>query len=89
MDVFENIQNGCDGFSGLSSSTSRDEILKIVDDHPCVSAVSLGRFKITYYGYNLYKLGCVVTMVVDSVLPHAESGPNDHRKEAPPFNTDY
>ena len=74
MDVFENIQNGCEGFSGLSSSTSRDEILEIVDDHPCVSAVSLGRFKITYgYKlYNLYELGCVVRMVVDSVLLHTK-----------------
>ena len=33
----------------------------------------------------LYKLGCVVRMVVDSILPHAECGPNDHRKDAPPF----
>ena len=24
-------------------------------------------------------------MVVDSILPHAESGPNNHRKDAPPF----
>jgi len=32
-----------------------------------------------------YKLGCVVGLVVDSILPHAESGPNDHRKDAPPF----
>ena len=24
-------------------------------------------------------------MVVDSILPHAECGPNDHRKDAPPF----
>ena len=24
------------------------------------------------------KLGCVVRMVIDSILPHAESGPNDH-----------
>ena len=31
----------------------------------------------------LSKLGCVVRMVVDSILPHAESGPNDHRKDAP------
>ena len=31
------------------------------------------------------KLGCVVRMVIDSILPHAESGPNDHRKDAPPF----
>ena len=30
-----------------------------------------------------YKLGCVVRMVVYSVLPHAKSGPNDHRKDAP------
>ena len=25
------------------------------------------------------KLGCVLGMVVDSILPHAESGPNYHR----------
>ena len=25
-------------------------------------------------------------MVVDSILPYAESGPNDHRKDAPPFS---
>ena len=25
-------------------------------------------------------------MVVDSILPHAERGPNDHRKDAPPFS---
>ena len=31
------------------------------------------------------KLGCVVRMVVDFTLPHAESGPNDHRKDALPF----
>ena len=31
------------------------------------------------------KLGCVVRMVVHSILPHAECGPNDHRKDAPPF----
>ena len=31
------------------------------------------------------KLGCVVRMVVGSILPHAECGPNDHRKDAPPF----
>ena len=30
-------------------------------------------------------LVCVVRMVIDSMLPHAESGPNDHRKDAPPF----
>ena len=28
------------------------------------------------------KLGCVVKMVVDSLLPHAECGPNNHRKDA-------
>ena len=31
------------------------------------------------------KLGCVVKMVVDSILPHAESGLNGHRKDASPF----
>ena len=29
------------------------------------------------------KLGCVVRMVIDSILLHAECGPNDHRKDAP------
>ena len=31
------------------------------------------------------KLGCVVRMVVYSILLHAESGRNDHRKDAPLF----
>ena len=30
------------------------------------------------------KLECVVRMAVDSILPHAEFGPNDHREDAPP-----
>ena len=30
-------------------------------------------------------MGCVVRIVVDSMLPHTEYGPNDHRKDAPPF----
>ena len=33
----------------------------------------------------MHILGCVVRMVVDSILPDAECGPNDHRKDAPPF----
>ena len=32
-----------------------------------------------------YKQGCVVRMVVDSILLRSESGPNDHRKDAPLF----
>ena len=35
------------------------------------------------------KLGCVVRMVVDSILPHAESGPNDNWKDAPPFSLSF
>ena len=31
------------------------------------------------------KLGLVVRMDVGSILPLAECGPNDHRKDAPPF----
>ena len=31
------------------------------------------------------KLGCVVRMVVDTILSHAKCGPNDHRKDAPLF----
>ena len=37
------------------------------------------------YGKLSFKLGCVVRMVVDSILPHAECGPNDHQKDALPF----
>ena len=32
------------------------------------------------------KLGRVVRMVVDSILHHAECGPNDHQEDAPPFS---
>ena len=31
------------------------------------------------------KLGCAVGIVVDSILFYATSGPNDYRKDAPPF----
>ena len=31
------------------------------------------------------KVGCVFLVVVFSTLPHAESGPNDHLKDAPHF----
>ena len=31
------------------------------------------------------KEGCVFPMVVVSLLPHAELGPNDHREHAPDF----
>ena len=34
---------------------------------------------------NKNKLGCVVRMVIDSILFHAECEPNDHRKDAPLF----
>ena len=44
--------------------------------------ISIEVSKVNYY----CKVGCVVRMVVDSILLHAECGPNDHRKDAPPFN---
>ena len=31
------------------------------------------------------KVGCVFPMVIASILPHAEFGPNDHREDAPHF----
>ena len=37
----------------------------------------------------LIKLGCVVRMVVDSILLHTESRPNDHLKDAPPLIQKY
>ena len=31
------------------------------------------------------KVGCVFAMIVVSILPHAELGPNDHRDDEPHF----
>ena len=45
-------------------------------------------FQTRFVFFNV-KLGCVVRMVVDSILPHAESGPNDHRKDASPFISSF
>ena len=45
-----------------------------------------GLFQINLFNVSdAYKLGCVLRMVVDSILPNAKFGPNDHRKDAPPF----
>ena len=33
----------------------------------------------------LSKLGCASPKVVDSIVPHAEFGPNGHREDAPDF----
>ena len=38
--------------------------------------------------YLTNKLGCVVRMVVGSIMLPAECGLNDHRKDAPSFNID-
>ena len=41
----------------------------------------------SYSGKIIYKVGCVFPMVIVSILPHAEFGPNDHREDAPHFIT--
>ena len=46
-------------------------------------------FRQRLFSSPIYKLGCVVRMVVDSILPHAESGPNDHRKRIPVYRNNY
>ena len=52
----------------------------------CMSYAGLdSKIDIGYYGY--HKLGCAVREVVDSLLPHSEFGPNDHRKDASPSST--
>ena len=59
------------------------------------AVINGGTYKLLRYGEVIFldqgntksnKLGCVVRIVVDSILPDAECGPNDHRKDAPPFN---
>ena len=35
------------------------------------------------------KVGCVFPMVVVSILPHTEFGPNDHREDASHFILKY
>ena len=39
----------------------------------------------SYSGKIIYKVGCVFPMVIVSILPHAEFGPNDHRENPPHF----
>ena len=39
---YENVQNGCGQINGFNSSTTGEDLYKIVDDEPCVSAVALG-----------------------------------------------
>ena len=56
----------------------KQELIKAEEKLDYASTINKG-------GFHFYKLGCVVRMVVDSILPHAESGPNGHRKDAPPF----
>ena len=52
-------------------------------------ATKLCPFRIFSYSRFHHKPGCVVSMDVDSILPHAESGPNDHLKDAPQFKVRY
>ena len=35
------------------------------------------------------EVGCVVVVVIVSILPHAEIGPNDHRQDAPHFRKQW
>ena len=60
---------------GLLSSQdvlALDTLLNTVTDE--------GRFKISY------KVGCVFPMVIFSILPHAEFGPNDYQEDTPHFS---
>ena len=44
-----------------------------------------GRLLLVDFSKLFCKVKCVLPMVVDSMLPHAEFGPNDHREDAPHF----
>lgn len=44
-DFFVNVENGCGSIQGLNPSTTRDDLLKIIHNQPCVSAVALGKFQ--------------------------------------------
>ena len=35
------------------------------------------------------EVGCVVVVVIVSILTHAEIGPNDHRQDAPHFRKQW
>ena len=44
----------------------------------------LNDFQIIFEGlFDLYKVGCVFPMVIVTILPHAEFGPNDHQEKHP------
>ena len=59
------------------------------DNFLILSFKMAGKFKCSsdpsHFISEVNKLGCVVRMVVGSILPYAECGSNDHRKDAPPF----
>ena len=61
----------------------------INDRHRTHSAGSSGSVLSSQAGFQVLvfysKLGCVVRMVIDSVLPCSECRPNDYRKDASPF----
>ena len=44
------------------------------------------KLTISTWNFQVHKVGCVFAMVVVSILPQAEFGPNDHRQDAPHFN---
>ena len=71
LDQFDEAKECYESLRTLGQNSSAEQFLKKLND-------AQDRDQ-----YN--KLGCVVRMVVDSVLPHAESGPNDHRKDASLF----
>ena len=71
LDQFDEAKECYESLRTLGQNSSAEQFLKKLND-------AQDRDQ-----YN--KLGCVVRMVVDSVLPHADCGPNDNRKDAPPF----
>ena len=51
-----------------------------------LTRVSKSRFSLTeLLDLRSFKVGCVLPMVVVSILPQAEFGPNDHRVDVPHF----
>ena len=57
-------------------------IVKQLPDGICYFPIMISILQKKDKGSDEYKVGCLFPMVVVSILPHADFGPNDHRDDA-------
>ena len=71
--------------TGISHKDLKSFLFKIGVFNFLSPKIWLNDFQIIEGLFHLYKVGCVFPMVIVTILPHAEFGPNDHREKASHF----